>query len=435
MSQASESTSVRDSERFAQIKANIASLYPNFQANAIRAWKEVIPELNVTVDQIIREGASYIPQVEFSKIHNLSQKEIERIKTRGAVVVRGVVSQDEATGWKTELENIVKVNPDVECTPPDHPLIVELYWAKPQVDARAHPNMLELCTWFNKLYHGKSDSTKESIDLSTPLTYADRFRIRPPGMPCDVLPPHIDGATIERWEETTARKCFENIFSGNWRMHDPYDIGPRVDARTSLHGRPNQCSVFRTFQGWLSMTETGPGEGTIRLLPDVHLVNVYFTLRPFFRPLVSETSSEIFDADNWEFDISSPDFPGIVPKNGGYVSWPSASLHPHLRLNETMTSVPKVFPGDTVFWHSDVVHSVEKEHHGKNDAAVMYIPAVPLTPLNKAYIDNQCKQFLDGKRPTDFRQGKSEKGFIGIATEKDIKLPLGRIAMGLPLVV
>jgi ectoine hydroxylase-related dioxygenase (phytanoyl-CoA dioxygenase family) len=34
-----------------------------------------------------------------------------------------------------------------------------------------------------------------------------------------------------------------------------------------------------------------------------------------------------------------------------------------------MISVPDVNPGDTVFWHCDVVHSVEQEHTGAEDSA------------------------------------------------------------------
>ena len=34
-----------------------------------------------------------------------------------------------------------------------------------------------------------------------------------------------------------------------------------------------------------------------------------------------------------------------------------------------MVSIPKVNPGDAVFWHSDVVHSVEQEHTGSGDSA------------------------------------------------------------------
>jgi len=51
-------------------------------------------------------------------------------------------------------------------------------------------------------------------------------------------------------------------------------------------------------------------------------------------------------------DTSTPDFPGIMRCDTGFLSaQPTPELHPHLRLNETMTSVPKVYPGDMVFWH------------------------------------------------------------------------------------
>jgi hypothetical protein len=34
-----------------------------------------------------------------------------------------------------------------------------------------------------------------------------------------------------------------------------------------------------------------------------------------------------------------------------------------------MVSAPKVNPGDTVYWHCDVVHAVEREHTGSGDSA------------------------------------------------------------------
>ena len=34
-----------------------------------------------------------------------------------------------------------------------------------------------------------------------------------------------------------------------------------------------------------------------------------------------------------------------------------------------MISVPKVYPGDAVFWHCDVIHAVEVEHNGTSDSA------------------------------------------------------------------
>ncbi len=116
-----------------------------------------------------------------------------------------------------------------------------------------------------------------------------------------------------------------------------------------------------------------------------------------------------------------------------------------------MISVPKVLPGDTVFWHCDMVHSVEVEHTGKEDSCgahftrgpahiyihcdtVMYIPSVPLTPMNKAYIERQKGSFLKGIRPPDFPPAsKDEHDFVGIGSVTDILEPAGRRAMLLPV--
>ncbi len=61
----------------------------------------------------------------------------------------------------------------------------------------------------------------------------------------------------------------------------------------------------------------------------------------------------------------------------------------------------------------------------------MYIPAVPLTPMNQAYIEKQKERFLSANRPPDFPQGMSEAKFAGIATVKDIVSAEGRRAMGI----
>ena len=60
-------------------------------------------------------------------------------------------------------------------------------------------------------------------------------------------------------------------------------------------------------------------------------------------------------------DTSSSEFPGIFARDDGYFGPRlTPDTHPHLRLEENMTSVPAVKPGDMVFWHCDVVHSVEQ---------------------------------------------------------------------------
>lgn len=122
-------------------------------------------------------------------------------------------------------------------------------WTRPQVQARAHPNVLSTTVWLNNLYHVSDSSTTspeilKDVDLNVPLAYADRFRIRHPGVQWDAHPPHIDGGGIERWEEPHFRSCFESILKGDWERHDPYDLTGRLNAKTSLYGRPNQvCRI------------------------------------------------------------------------------------------------------------------------------------------------------------------------------------------------
>jgi len=420
--------------RFADLKASIASSYPDFELNATRSWGEILQELNNLANIIKAEGPNTIPQVNFADLHKLSAEEIEKIKRRGTVVIKDVVPDEQAIKWKEELKEFVKANPTVEGLPEDDKQFFMLYWTKPQVQARSHPNMLAASVWLNNLYGIQSETSAslKGVDLNVPLTYADRFRIRKPGIGWGFHPPHIDGGTMERWEDPYFRRCFEHILSGNWRKHDPFALEGRLDANNSMYGRPNQASVFRTFQGWLAMSETAPTQGTLKVFPDVLLSNAYLILRPFFTPTVSVDSEDIYNGKNWKFDLSKPDFPGIIPRDGGfYGPKPTHELHPNMRLEETMTSVPKVLPGDTVFWHCDVVHAVEREHTGNGDSAVMYIPALPLTPHNQDYVDRQKVTFLEGKIPPDFPKGPDEAGFVGIASSEDVISEAGKRAMGL----
>ncbi|KAJ7488042.1 hypothetical protein FB451DRAFT_1226299 [Mycena latifolia] len=422
--------------RFTEIKRAIAATNPNFEQDLTKAWKEVLAELDTVTKTIAKEGSAYIPQVSFADLDKLSEAQIADIKRKGTVVIKDVVDDDQARAWKTSLEEFIKANPQAEGFPEEDKQFFHLYWTKAQVQARAHPNMLAASTWLNILYHVTSEETPEGVDLATPLSYADRFRIRHPGVPWGSFPPHIDGGSIERWEDENFRACFADILSGAWMKHDPYALEPRLEARTSLYRRPDQSSVFRTFQGWLALSKTGPQQGTLKVFPDVLLSNAYIILRPFFRPLVPADSKEILDAKNWQFDISTPEFPGIFERDSGYGGpCPTNELHPHLLLDTTMTSVPTVNPGDTVFWHCDVVHSVEQEHTGTEDSAVMYIPAMPLTPANANYLARQKDEFLKGLPPPDFPVATTGVGFVGLGKDADLEEPLGRKAMGLPISV
>jgi len=61
----------------------------------------------------------------------------------------------------------------------------------------------------------------------------------------------------------------------------------------------------------------------------------------------------------------------------------------------------------------------------------MYIPAVPMTPPNTAYVERQKEHFLRGAPPPDFSQEQGEIGFQSLGNDRDIVDPVGRRAMGL----
>ena len=49
-----------------------------------------------------------------------------------------------------------------------------------------------------------------------------------------------------------------------------------------LHESRGTCSMFRTFQGWLAVSDIAPKEGTILFAPLVREVTAYYMLKPFF---------------------------------------------------------------------------------------------------------------------------------------------------------
>ena len=114
--------------------------------------------------------------------------------------------------------------------------------------------------------------------------------MRQPGDKLSNLPIHVDGGGIERWKDPTYRQVYRHIFDGNWNDYDPFEADYRIEANMNDAGYANGCSFFRAFQGWLSMSHSGPGKGTLRLLPLLKEVTAFLMLRPF----ASDVPSGIF---------------------------------------------------------------------------------------------------------------------------------------------
>jgi hypothetical protein len=209
---------------------------------------------------------------------------------------------------------------------------------------------------------------------------------------------------VERWLDENFRKVYRHVFSGDWKAYNAYDAAYRPEAREVAS--PAVCSMFRTFQGWTALTRQGKGDGTLQLVPIANSM-MYVLLRAL------------------QDDVPEEDLCGAAPGR-------ALSINPqyHSLLIEALSSIPLMEPGDTVFWHSDVVHAVENEHKGSGFSNVMYISSTPGCAKNSAYLAKQAPAFLSGRTPPDFAPDDFEVDFKGRGTEADLT-PLGKSQLGL----
>ncbi|CDO75970.1 hypothetical protein BN946_scf184888.g20 [Trametes cinnabarina] len=437
--------------RFADLKRRICK-----DPDALtRSWRGVLAELGDATKEIELRGSEMILQVPYQDIQNgLSDEQLQILTKTGVIVIKGGVPREvsgnglihfnliltsggqEALSWKHSLNEYITNNREKVTgspPPPNEIVFYELYNSKAQILARTHPALISTQKYLLSLWHASDPHS--CVSVRTPVSYFDRIRIRPPGPSVFTLGPHVDGGSIERWEDSAFRACFQTILDGDdgWRGHDSFDISPRLDANQDLYNAPNQCSIFRPWQGWTALSNTGPGEGTLRVLPMLSLATAYMILRPFFRlrpdlrRRITKPSDIPLDADAWVIDLDDPTFPGSVP---GKTQAVTPETHPHLRIERSMLSIPRVEPGDQVYWHTDVIHAVERDHNGAEDSSVIYIPAVPLTERNAAYIRDQRATFMQGVPAPDFPNGEGESRFEGRGGLEDIHDLDGRRMLG-----
>lgn len=122
-------------------------------------------------------------------------------------------------------------------------------------------------------------------------------------------------------------------------------IRPQISLNSLSSPHRNQCTVFRPWQGWTALSHTGAREGTLQVLPLLTLSTAYIMLRPFFA-LRPGAPAHSLAADDWVLDLESTAFPGSTP---GRSQEPTAGSHPHLALEKTVVSIPRVEPGDQVY--------------------------------------------------------------------------------------
>jgi len=362
-------------------------------------------------------GKQVIPEVEFNTLGAEGFSEVDKnlIKKRGCVIVRNTFPSSLAQDWNQQIGNYIEEvgyyqNPDkgldkyFSSLQEGKPQIFSVYWSQPQIQARQHENMATVRRYLNRLWKYNTDG-KAIFDPNRECAYADRTRRREPGDNSLGLKPHIDGGSVERWLQSSGyQSVYRHLFDGNWDKYDPFDAAYRTE--TSQISSPAVCSVFRTFQGWTALSTQGPGDGTLQLIPSARVLG-WMILRAM------------------QDDVPNDELCGAQPGR-------ALPCNPewHDLVLEGLCTIPEMQPGDSIWWHADLVHAVEDEHNGKDYSSVIYIGAAPYCEKNASFLDKQAKCFMTGESSPDFAAENYELDYQGRAGIRDLS-ELGKKQMGL----
>ena len=388
-----------------KLKSKLKDYSKDYKEN----FKEIEKYIKSEIDEISKLKASkksIIPEISFNQINQRNTQIVESIKKRGCVIIRDVFENLTIERLNNDLEKYIEENnyyddqkkksgldkyfSDLKSSKPQ---IMGLYWSKAQMEIRHSENMLKVKKWLNNLWIYKNDEY-EVFDPSKELSYADRVRRREPGDNTLGLSPHCDAGSVERWSDDYYQKIYKDIFSDNFLRFNPFDAKYR--DKTTEFESPAVAHVFRTFQGWTALTEQGPNDGTLQLIPIAKAMAYILT-----RALLDDVPKD---------ELCGSKLGKALSVNKEY----------HSLLLEGLISIPNMKPGDTVWWHPDVVHAVEDKHLGKNYSNVVYVGSTPYCKKNLDYARKQAKKFLKGESPPDFAAEDFETNYKGRIKTKNL---------------
>jgi hypothetical protein len=170
-----------------------------------------------------------IPEIDYKSIikNEVSFDEIANIKNRGALIIRNVFDDQQASEWNDEVGEYILSNDyftkSVEREGMDQyfsqlksgaPQIFVIYWSRPQMLARQSQSMANTKKFLNSMWNVSSPYGDE-FDPNNDFIYADRIRRREPGDETLGLSPHIDGGSFERWTDPAFQKVYRSVFNGD----------------------------------------------------------------------------------------------------------------------------------------------------------------------------------------------------------------------------
>ncbi|WP_375423026.1 YbiU family protein [uncultured Friedmanniella sp.] len=333
-------------------------------------------------------GEEVWPVIDYTDVEagTVSEETLALVQRRGCAVIRRHFTREQAERWDAAIVDYVDGNHffenyagpaddffgDLEASKPE---IYPVYWSSAQMEARQHPRMAAVQSFLNARWTSDGEG-RSWFDPDRDSLYPDRIRRRPPGVDSGGLGTHSDPGTLDLWMTEGYQQTFRHLFAGDFAAYDPWDAAYRTEA--AQYPGSTMCSAFRTFQGWTALSEMANDQGVLHTVP-IPKAMAYLMLRPLLS------------------DVAEDDMCGVKPNH----TFPTTRRW-HDLLTDAVSSIPSVQPGDSVWWHCDMVHSVAPVQQQQGWGNVMYIPAAPWCRKNEDYAGLVSEAFTSGRSPSDF---------------------------------
>jgi hypothetical protein len=375
--------------------------------NLLDAYRSLMSaQVAAIVDQ--RDGGGVvIPVVSFGDVASGTVDDDLRatIRQRGCVIVRGAFDRALAEDWDRQLGEYLDTNQFWNRYAERDPVgastgsrIAGVYWSRPQIEARQHDNMATVREFLNGFWKHESEG-RTWFDPTHDIGYPDRIRRREPGVSSKGLNPHTDSASAAGWRLPENLLVNRHVLAGNVVGYDPYDAAYRTDPLGPIR---LPSDVFRTFQGWTALSEMWPTDGVLHAIP-IPAAASYLVLKGL--------------AADCGLLPDEPESPRRIKADD--------------LLMPALSPISTVHPGDTVWWHGDLIHSVGAASNEIRSGNVMYIAATPTCPRNDKYANGMVELFNSGESPRDFPNEGFEMQFTNRASTADLN-PRGRQMFALP---
>lgn len=145
------------------------------------------------IDADRKRGESVWPVIDYTDIADgsVTPEQLDKLKRRGCLVVRGHFDRDQALAWDTDIVSYVERNRFFEnyTGPGDDffgsvgskPEIYPVFWSGAQMQARQSDRMTRVQSFLNSLWSNESEGVRW-FDPDRDAMYPDRIRRRPPGV-------------------------------------------------------------------------------------------------------------------------------------------------------------------------------------------------------------------------------------------------------------